>query len=97
MPLPNAKKDKEELQALQHWLDSYKIGELIDVTTGQPLDRIKRVVPPTAAKRLGQRKEANGDYTPLITPDWQKLAVKKNTQESCMKRVGEFLLEVVKE
>ncbi|EJD06948.1 phosphoketolase [Fomitiporia mediterranea MF3/22] len=97
VPLPNAKKDKEELEALQKWLDSYKITEVIDAATGCPLDHILHIVPPAPGKRLGQRKEANGDYSPLITPDWQKLAVKKGTQESCMQRIGKFLLEVVKE
>ncbi|KAL5525633.1 hypothetical protein ACEPAG_6969 [Sanghuangporus baumii] len=96
VPLPNAKTDKEELAALQAWLDSYKITELIDVQSGEVNEQILRVVPPESGKRLGQRKEANGDYSPLVTPDWMELGVKKGTQESCMKTVGRFLLEIIK-
>ena len=47
--------------------------------------------------RLGQRKQANGVYHPLNAPDRKPLVVKKDSQESCMKRIGESLLEVVKE
>ena len=90
-------KDDEELEVLQHWLDSYNIAEIIDVASGPPKDGILRVVPPTPSKRLGQRKEANGDYDALKTPEWQSLGVQKGTQESCMKRIGQFLLEVIKE
>lgn len=97
MPLPNAKTDPEELASLQHWLDSYNISEIIDVTTGSPKEGILRVVPPNPSKRLGQSKFANGDYEILKTPEWQSLAVEKGTQDSCMKRVGQFLLEVIKE
>lgn len=97
VPLPNAKNDKEELAALQAWLSSYNIGELIDVQTGSVCESILRIVPPAPAMRLGQKKQANGEYQHLKTPDWKSLAVKKGTQESCMKRIGEFLLAVVDE
>lgn len=96
VPLPNAKTDGEELDVLQTWLDSYKIGELINVESGSPLESILRVVPSVPGKRLGQRKEANGDYQALTLPEWEKLGVKKGTQESCMKRIGKYLLEVIK-
>lgn len=96
VPLPNAKTDDEELSVLQQWLDSYKISELINTETGIPLESILRVVPKVPSKRLGQRKEANGDYNALTMPEWEKLGVEKGTQESCMKRIGKYLLEVIK-
>ncbi|KAI5117651.1 hypothetical protein M0805_001306 [Coniferiporia weirii] len=97
VPLPNAKVDSEELSALQSWLDSYNVSELIDPATGTLHESILRLVPSTPGKRLGQRKEVNGNYEPLQTPEWQHLTVEKGTQESCMKSIGKFLLEVIKE
>ena len=82
------------MEALQTWLETYKV---IDISTGVPHESILRVIPAVPSKRLGQRKEANGDYNGLVTPEWQKLGMQKGTQESYMKRVGEFLLEVIKE
>ncbi|KAH9942735.1 phosphoketolase [Amylocystis lapponica] len=46
---------------------------------------------------LGQRKEAYAAYTPLDVPEWMSLGVEKGSEQSCMKVVGEFLHEVVKE
>jgi len=97
VPLPGAKTSKEELDALQTWLSSYDIGELIDVKTGEVCESIVKIVPASPPKRLGQKEEANGTYEVLKTPDWMSLAVQKGSQESCMKRIGEFLLEVIKE
>ncbi|THH08012.1 hypothetical protein EW145_g2997 [Phellinidium pouzarii] len=96
VPLPKAKVDADELNALQAWLDSYNISELIDIPTGTPFKNILRFVPSTPEKRLGQSNKANGDYNTLITPDWEPLAAEKGTQESCMKSIGKFLLEVIK-
>ena len=62
-----------------------------------PHESILRVILAVPSKRLLQRKETNGDYNELVTPEWQKLGMQKGTQESYMKRVGEFLLEVIKE
>jgi xylulose-5-phosphate/fructose-6-phosphate phosphoketolase len=46
---------------------------------------------------LGQRKETYDAYIPVKTPDSVTLAVKKGGQEGCMKMVGRFLKQVVKE
>ena len=62
-----------------------------------PHESILRVIPAVPSKRFLQRKETNGGYNELVTPEWQKLGMQKGTQESYMKRVGEFLLEVIKE
>ena len=91
------KSDVEELGALQTQLETYKIGKVIDISTGVPHESISRVIPAVPSKRLGQRKKANGDYNGLVTPEWRKLGVQKGTQESYMKCVGEFLLEVIQE
>ncbi len=65
--------------------------------TGEVCESIVKIVPASPSKRLGQKEEANGTYEVLKTPDWMTLAVQKGSQESCMKRIGEFLLEVIKE
>ncbi|KAH8111230.1 phosphoketolase [Phellopilus nigrolimitatus] len=96
VPLPKAKSDTEELETLQHWLDSYRIGELVDLGTGAVAESVLRVVP-NSSKRLGLRKEANGSWTKLKLPNWGSFEVEKGTQQSCMKTVGKFLLDVVKE
>jgi len=96
VPLPGAKTSKDELEALQEWLTSYKPKELFK-EDGAPVDAILSIVPEVNAKKLGQRKEAYANYTPLKTPEWTQLCVTKGTQESCMKSVGKFLKEVVNE
>lgn len=97
VPLPNARSSDKELSMLGDWLSSYNISELIDVETGKPNDAILSIVPDDTKKRLGQKVEANQPSVDLKTPAWEAFAVEKGTQESCMKRIGEFLLEVMKE
>jgi len=98
VPLPAAKTDKEELADLQQWLESYDIQKLIDLKSGSVDKSILEFVPKVAEKRLGQRKEAYASYEPLDVPSWigTGLAAKSGNQESCMKVVGKFLLEVMK-
>lgn len=43
------------------------------------------------------RKESYANYKPLETPEWEGLCYEKGSQESCMKAVGRFLREVIKE
>ena len=78
-------------------MSRYDIGEIIDRKTGEPSALVQSIIPKNKEKRLGQRKEANKTYVDLKTPDWKTLAVPKGSEESCMKRVGEFLLKVVEE
>ncbi|KAF8909774.1 phosphoketolase [Gymnopilus junonius] len=96
VPLPNAKTDPEELSSLKHWLLSYKAHELF-TKEGGPVKEILSVVPTDPHKKLGQRKEAINGYVPVKTPDWKQQAVGKGSQESCMKAVGRFLRETIKE
>ncbi|KAF8869763.1 XFP N-terminal domain-containing protein [Gymnopilus junonius] len=96
VPLPNAKTDPEELSSLKHWLLSYKAHELF-TKEGGPVKEILSVVPTDPHKKLGQRKEAINGYIPVKTPDWKQQAVGKGSQESCMKAVGRFLRETIKE
>ncbi|KAI0035422.1 XFP N-terminal domain-containing protein [Vararia minispora EC-137] len=94
VPLPECKTEPEQLSALSRWLESYNPRELF-TESGVPVDDILSIVPLTNSKKLGQRAEANGGYKPLDVPQWEPLAVKKGSQTSCMKAVGEFLHDVV--
>ncbi|TFK40130.1 phosphoketolase [Crucibulum laeve] len=96
VPLPAAKTSEEELHALQDWLRSYKPEELF-TKGGAPNEQVLSIVPQVSSKKLGQRKESYSNYTPLFTPAWEDLCLEKGSQESCMKAVGRFLKEVVKE
>ena len=98
VPLPAAKTNREELDALKDWLGSYRPHHLFDLQgDGGPVKEILAVVPVDSEKKMGQRKESYKSYEPLCTPDWMKYCVKKGVQESCMKAIGRFLKEVVKE
>ena len=94
MPLPAAKSDPQELKALQDWLESYKPKELFP-DDGGVVDAILSIIPSDDDKKLGQRKEAYGVYEPPNIPDWQKFAVKKGTQESCLKLLGLLMDQVL--
>lgn len=94
VPLPKAETDEKQLKLLQDWLKSYKPEQLFH-EDGAPVDSIQRLIPNIDEKKLGQRKEAYKAYVPLKTPDWKPLGVEKGTQESCMKRVGQYLAEVI--
>ncbi|PIG88429.1 kinesin [Aspergillus arachidicola] len=93
VPLPNAKKDKEELQALQKWLSSYNPHELF-TETGDVIDEVKSIIPSDDSKKLGQRFEAYKAYEPPNLPDWRTFCVEKGAQESSMKTIGKFIDKV---
>ncbi|OBZ72463.1 putative phosphoketolase [Grifola frondosa] len=96
VPLPEAKTDAGERKMLQTWLESYGPRELFG-EDGVPNEKILSVIPDVEEKKLGQRKEAFAAYTALNVPEWIQSGVKKGSEQSCMKVVGEFLHEVVKE
>jgi xylulose-5-phosphate/fructose-6-phosphate phosphoketolase len=94
VPLPLAKTSTEELDLLVNWLGSYRPSELFN-GDGTPVDDILKLIPERNDKKLGQRREAYKAYTPLEVPDWRSTAVERGTQESCMKRVGQYLRDVI--
>jgi xylulose-5-phosphate/fructose-6-phosphate phosphoketolase len=94
VPLPNAKTDDDEFGLLSTWLSSYKPSELFE-KNGKPIPKILSIIPENASKRMGQRKETYDGYAALDVPDWKEFVVQKGKQESCMKRVGELLHDVI--
>lgn len=93
VPLPKAKKDKEELRALQDWLASYGPEDLFN-DKGGPIDAITSIIPKTDSKKLGQRIESYGNYHPPEMPNWKHFVVSKGSYESSMKVIGKFIDEV---
>ncbi|PYH76701.1 D-xylulose 5-phosphate/D-fructose 6-phosphate phosphoketolase [Aspergillus uvarum CBS 121591] len=93
VPLPNAKKDDEELAALEKWLSAYGPDELF-TEGGDIIDEIKSVIPADDEKKLGQRAEAYKGYMAPELPDWKELGVEKGTQESAMKAIGRLIDQV---
>ncbi|KAL4791835.1 XFP N-terminal domain-containing protein [Aspergillus venezuelensis] len=92
VPLPNAKKDDEELQALQKWLSEYK-PEALFTDTGDVIDEVKSVIPPDE-KKLGMRPEAYKAYVAPDLPDWKNFCVEKGQQFSAMQAIGKFIDQV---
>lgn len=104
VPLPKAKTSEEELRMLQDWLASYRPEELFIIhsakkgeTEGAPMNDITEIIPDVQEKRLGCRKEAYVAYRPLAVPNWMASSVQRGREASCMKTVGNFLREIIKE
>lgn len=95
VPLPKANSDTEQLKALDDWLSSYKIGELIK--DGKPTETVLDVMPRTDEKKLGQHKATYDPYVGLKAVDWQQFCVEKGTSQSCMKITGKLLDRVFQE
>ncbi|KIJ14307.1 hypothetical protein PAXINDRAFT_176841 [Paxillus involutus ATCC 200175] len=103
VPLPEAKTSEEELKLLQAWLSSYQPHELFTIGSaegqvdGVPRDDVLKIIPDDEEKRLGTRKEANAVFQPLIVPDWVPFGIQSGHEASCMKTIGKYLREVIKE
>ncbi|PYH41359.1 putative phosphoketolase [Aspergillus saccharolyticus JOP 1030-1] len=93
VPLPNAKKDEEELEALEKWLSGYGPDELF-TEDGDIIDEIKSVIPADDEKKLGQRAESYKGYKAPNLPGWKEFGVEKGSQESAMKAVGRLIDQV---
>ncbi|KIJ62782.1 hypothetical protein HYDPIDRAFT_41494 [Hydnomerulius pinastri MD-312] len=103
VPLPEAKTSEEELQMLQAWLSSYHPEELFTIGSGEgavdgaPVTDLLKIIPDNKEKRLGTRKEAYAAFQPLDVPDWMPFGIERGLEASCMKTIGNFLREVIKE
>lgn len=95
VPLPKAGSDETELRALQDWLGSYKIGELLK--DGKPTEEVLSILPSKDEKKLGQLKITYEPHIGLKAVDWKQFGVDKGGDESCMKVTGAFLDQVFQE
>lgn len=95
----NAKSDKVELKAIEDWMRSYKFNEIFDKDGGFAPE-IKEIIPEENL-RMGDNKNAFPGRVRknILLPDISKLEQKiKNKGEigiGNMKKVGEFLKEVI--
>jgi xylulose-5-phosphate/fructose-6-phosphate phosphoketolase len=92
VPLPKANKDKEELELLEQWLQSYKPDELFSEDS-MPKKDITDVFPEDDYK-LGMMADSYNGYKPLDLPDWKDFCV-SDANASPMKISGEFLASVI--
>ena len=103
------KTDKEELKMLSKWLKSYKFEELFDSQNGFTKDVLDNI--PKEGLRMGDNQVAfgikKGDHSQdLILPDVNNFETKidktgsvsvgLSAQAGAMKKIGEYLSEVVK-
>jgi xylulose-5-phosphate/fructose-6-phosphate phosphoketolase len=93
VPLPNAKSDPDELQALQEWLLSYSPKELLP--EGHLCEAAEQILPLHKYKRLGQNPISWHGRKDLNVPQWKDYALSKGTEASCLKSAGAFLNEAL--
>jgi xylulose-5-phosphate/fructose-6-phosphate phosphoketolase len=75
VPLPNVKKDPEQLRTLQNWMRSFKPNELFDAN-GRLGAKIRELAP-VGARRMSANPHANGGRLrkALRMPDFREYAV----------------------
>jgi xylulose-5-phosphate/fructose-6-phosphate phosphoketolase len=89
VPLPNAKSDREELQALQDWLLSYSPKEVLP--SGHLCEEAEQILPLHKYKRLGQNPISWNGRRDLNVPQWKDYALSKGMEASCLNSAGAFL------
>lgn len=94
VPLPAAKTEIDELKALQTWLRSYRMSELLDASGGIS-ETVNSIIPVDHKRKLGQNPQTYDMHEPLELPDWTRFSVARGTQQSCLKTAGEFLDQVL--
>jgi xylulose-5-phosphate/fructose-6-phosphate phosphoketolase len=100
VPLPDVKKNPEQLQLLEKWMHAQKPEELFD-KTGRLIPELKELAP-KGPRRMGSNPHANGGRLrrALRLPDFReyKLEVKKPGQSEAenTRRLGVYLRDVMK-
>jgi xylulose-5-phosphate/fructose-6-phosphate phosphoketolase len=89
VPLPNAKSDRGELQALQDWLLSYSPKEVLP--SGHLCEEAEQILPLHKYKRLGQNPISWNGHRDLNVPQWKDYAPSKGMEASCLNSAGAFL------
>ncbi|KAF8331506.1 phosphoketolase [Cantharellus anzutake] len=112
VPLPAAKTDDKQLASLGEWLKSYDVTPLIVGDRGQSekVSRLPgdvhpealfshtalRILPKKVERRIGMIKESYAGYEPLDVPAFEDFVDTSKKEQSPMKAVGAYLVEVVK-
>jgi len=95
VPLPKANEDETQLKALQDWLASYNVSELLP--DGKPAAEILDILPKDDSRKLGQVKASYSPVTDLKLPEWEGFGIDAGKEHSCTKAAGEFLDLVLQE
>ncbi|MDD4804200.1 MAG: phosphoketolase family protein [Candidatus Pacebacteria bacterium] len=99
----DAKTNKIQLKAVEKWLKSYKFEELFDLQNGFSKDVLENI--PKEGLRMGDNQKAfglrKGDKThDLVLPKVEDFEIKitevGTTETGAMKKIGEYLSEVVR-
>jgi xylulose-5-phosphate/fructose-6-phosphate phosphoketolase len=100
VPLPNVKKDPEQLRILENWMRSLKPAEFFDASGG--LAPVFRAWAPQGNRRMGANLHANGGRLKrnLRLPDFREYAVKIKAPGKTLTEntppLGAFLRDVMK-
>ena len=100
VPLPDVKKDPEQLRLLENWMRVQKPEELFD-QTGKLVAELKELAP-TGIRRMGANPRANGGLLKkaLRLPDFRDYALKFDKpgqiQAENTRPLGAFLRDVMK-
>jgi xylulose-5-phosphate/fructose-6-phosphate phosphoketolase len=100
VPLPAAKKDPEQLRALEHWMHSLRPDPLFD--SDGKLASVFRELAPTGDRRMSANPHANGGRLKkaLRLPDFREFAANVDkpgrAQVENTRPLGSFLAEVMK-
>lgn len=95
--MPNVKGDKQELEALEKWLRSYRFEELFDKQKGF-INEIKELIPEKV--RIGDNPHMFGKtYQKLLLPDSHQLAKRINApgqqlQSNSLRMAGSYMKEL---
>jgi xylulose-5-phosphate/fructose-6-phosphate phosphoketolase len=100
VPLPDVKKDPEQLKVLEQWMRSFKPEELFD-ENGRLMQEFKDLAP-KGTRRMGANPHANGGVLKkdLLLPDFRDymtdVALPGHSEVSNTKPLGEFLRDVMR-
>ncbi len=98
IPLEHPKKDEAELKAIQEWLRSYRVNELLNEDKTLKNELFEFV--PEGDLRMGKNKHTFGGEIRknLNLPELEKLSIKidspGHTQESSMEVMGKYYVEI---
>jgi len=100
VPLPNVKKDPEQLRILENWMRSQKPEKAFD-ENGRLIPELKELAP-TGSRRMGANPHANGGLIgkALRLPDFRDYALKfekpGTTEAENTRPLGAFLRDTMK-
>lgn len=87
-PLPAAKSDPRELEALQSGLESYQLGKIFELDGTLSLS-VLQLIPPSLNRRVGTNPYTNHER--LLCCNWKHFSPNKGDTVGSLSVVGEYL------